>query len=331
MLNNTKIKQNKILVTGCSGFIGFHVAKTLLDRNFQVCGIDNMNNYYDQKLKRERLKILKKKRNFKFFKIDICDTKKINNLFKKSLFIKVVHLAAQAGVRYSLKNPKLYLKSNILGFGNILEACRLYNCKHLVFASSSSVYGSNKNIPFNETDRTDNPIQLYAATKKSNEIMAHAYSHLYKLSITGLRFFTVYGPWGRPDMAIYSFTKKILKNETVEIYNNGNHYRDFTYVSDISDGIILALKKKNKGNKMFEIFNIGNSNPVNILDCLNIIEKNLGKMAKIKFQLKQPGDMVSTYSNTKKIRKKFKFITKVKLDEGIKKFVLWFKNYNKLK
>ena len=323
------MKKKVYLVTGCSGFIGFHVCKSLLNNNF-VVGIDNMNKYYDLKLKLGRLSILRKNKNFSFYKRDICNFKEMNLIFKKFKFFKIIHLAAQAGVRYSLVNPKKYIDTNIYGFFNILELVKKYKIKHLVFASSSSIYGKTNKVPFKENHLTDNPLQIYATTKKSNELMAYCYSSLYNLSITGLRFFTVYGPWGRPDMAIYIFTKKILSGKKVEIFNKGNHSRDFTYIKDIVSGIIKSLRI-NKKNKKFEIYNIGNSKPEKILKVLNIIEKNLCKKAKIKFLKKQPGDMVNTYSDISRFKKKFNFKPKIKIEDGIKFFLKWYSIYHNKK
>ena len=327
----SKNNKNFILVTGCAGFIGFHTVQSLLNKNLLVFGLDNLNNYYNQKLKLDRLKILKKSKNFKFLKLDLRNRNKLFTIFNKFKFKKVINLAAQAGVRYSLKNPSAYIDTNIVGFGNLLEACRIYKCKHLVFASSSSVYGANNKIPFREKDNTDKPIQLYAATKKSNEVMAYAYSELYNFRTTGLRFFTVYGPWGRPDMAIFSFTKNIFQNKKVNIYNNGNHLRDFTYVTDIVDAILLCISKKKKKNEKYEIFNVGNSKPINILKFLKIIEKNIGIKAKVNFKPKQPGDMISTYSQISKIKKKFNYQARMKLEKGIANFLDWYREYYKVK
>ena len=289
-----------------------------------------MNSYYDTKLKYARLSILKKKNNFIFFKIDICNLSKMQKVLKKFRISKIIHLAAQAGIRYSLVNPKQYIETNINGFYNILELTKKFKIKHLLFASSSSVYGNTSNVPFKEDQSTDKPLQIYATTKKSNELMAHCYSHLHNISITGLRFFTVYGPWGRPDMAIYIFTEKILSNKSVKIFNNGNHSRDFTYISDIVSGIVKLLKINNKKEK-FQIYNIGNSRPVKINKTLNIIEKILNKKAKKIYVKKQPGDMVDTYSDIRKLKTRFKFYPKVKIEDGISNFIKWYKNYNNFK
>jgi len=313
------------IVTGCAGFIGYHVCESLLKKNYSVVGIDNLNNYYDIDLKLSRLKNLNKKKNkFKFHKIDISNFKKLEKVFFKLKSFKVIHLAAQAGVRYSLTHPKTYIRSNLLGFWNILELSKKYSGKHFVFASSSSVYGDNKKSPFSEKHNTDKPIQLYAATKKSNEIIAYSYSSLHKMKVTGLRFFTVYGPWGRPDMAIYSFTKNIINNKKIDIYNKGHHYRDFTYIDDIVSGILSATHRVNKSN--YEIYNIGNGKPIYLKKLILIIEKILKKKAKIIFLPRQKGDMISTYASTAKFDKSFKknFLP---LNKGIMKFIKWYKKY----
>ncbi len=313
------------LITGSAGFIGFHVCKILLQKKYHVIGIDNINNYYDVDLKLNRLKQLKKiKGNFKFHRIDISNYKKLEQIFKNLKNFKVIHLAAQAGVRYSLKFPKTYIRSNLLGFWNVLELSRKYKTKHFIFASSSSIYGANKKFPFTEKDNTDQPIQLYAATKKSNEVIAYSYSNIYKLKVTGLRFFTVYGPFGRPDMAIFKFTKNILENKVISVNNYGNHYRDFTYVEDIAKGII-SVASVNK-DKNYHIYNIGNGKPVHLKYLIKMLEKLLNRKAKIKYLPLQKGDMIKTYSNTLKFNKDFhmKFLS---LNNGLKKFVKWFMYY----
>ncbi len=313
------------LVTGSAGFIGFHVCKILLEKKYHVIGIDNINSYYDVDLKLNRLKQLKKiKGNFKFYKVDISNYKKLDKIFHKLKNFKVIHLAAQAGVRYSLKYPKTYIRSNLLGFWNILELSKKYKTKHFVFASSSSVYGANKKTPFVENDKTDNPIQLYAATKKSNEVIAYSYSSLHKLKVTGLRFFTVYGPWGRPDMAIFKFTKNIINNKPLDIYNGGHHYRDFTFIDDIAKGIISASFRNNKKN--YEIFNIGNGKPVYLKTLIATLEKILKKKIKKNYLPIQKGDMVSTYASTKKFNSLFKGKS-LPLKNGLIEFVRWFRNY----
>jgi UDP-glucuronate 4-epimerase len=310
----------KVLVTGAAGFIGFHLVNRLITEGFEVVGLDIINNYYDVNLKYSRLKecgideaeinenILinsNKYSNYQFIKLNIEDKKNLFNLFQKEKFDYVINLAAQAGVRYSIENPDVYISSNIVGFLNILEACRHHKIKHLVYASSSSVYGLNGKIPFSTSDNVDHPISLYAASKKSNELMAHTYSHLYNIPTTGLRFFTVYGPWGRPDMALFLFTKAILDDKPIDVYNNGKMFRDFTYIDDIVEGIYKVANNPSKGNKNwdnknpnpsdsispYKIYNIGNSTPVKLMDFISEIEKNLNKKAKINFLPLQPGDV----------------------------------------
>ena len=325
----------QILITGCSGFIGFHVSQYYLKNGKNtVIGIDSLNSYYSKKLKNDRLSILKKKykTTFKFFKININSYQKLNKIFSKYKFKLIIHLAAQAGVRYSLINPKSYINSNILGFYNILELAKINNINHLVFASSSSVYGDNKIFPLKESDNTDKPIQLYAATKKSNEIIAHAYCNLYKMKITSLRFFTVYGPWGRPDMSLFKFVNCILKNKSIDIYNNGNHIRDFTYIDDLVNGIKIASNSKNfpKNDSRFRILNIGSNNPIKLMQFINLIEKNLGKKAKKKFIELQKGDIHKTHADIKKIQK-LGYVPKTKIEDGIKKFIQWYKSYYNVK
>ena len=292
------MKNKNYLITGSAGFIGFHLSKKLLSEGFNVLGVDNLNNYYDQRIKQDRNKILKKYKNYKFNKIDIKDYKKLDRIFRKNSIHGVVNLAAQAGVRYSLKNPRSYIENNINGFFNILELSKKYRIKKFIYASTSSIYGLQKKFPLKENFNTDNPIQLYAATKKSNELMATSYSHLYKMDTVGLRFFTVYGPWGRPDMALFKFTKNILKGKPIEIFNKGKHERDFTYVEDIVDGIhkIIISKKSKFGSK---IFNIGNGKKIRLLKYVQLIEKNLNKKSKKKFLPLQKGDVIKTHSETK--------------------------------
>ena len=301
----------KILVTGSAGFIGFHVCKKLIEKGNNVVGLDNLNHYYDQNLKKARLKILykvakNKKKKFIFFKADISKREKIKKKFSKYKFNKVLHFAAQAGVRYSLKNPAEYIKSNQIGFFNIIDLSKIYKIKHFVYASSSSVYGDNKKLPFSENSNTDKPRQIYAATKKSNELMAYSYSSLYKLKTTGLRFFTVYGPWGRPDMALFKFTKNIIKKKKITIFNKGNHERDFTYIDDVVNLTLLALNNfsKLKGNSPpYRILNIGSNSPIKLKKFINIIEKILNIKSKKRMLALQRGDMVKTYSNSTKIFK----------------------------
>ena len=316
----------KVLVTGCAGFIGFHVAKKLLANGNVVIGIDNLNNYYDISLKNKRLEILKSFKKFTFKKVDICNSTKLNSIFKQNKIQNIIHLAAQAGVRYSLMRPKSYINSNINGFFNIIECCRYYGVVKLLYASTSSVYGNQKKFPLKEDFNTDSPIQLYAATKKSNELMAKAYSHLFNFQTIGMRFFTVYGPWGRPDMALFKFTKKILSNREIEIYNYGNHIRDFTYIDDVTE-IIVRLNKTKKIKKNSEIFNIGNSNPVKLIDYIHQIEKSLNKKAKKKYLPLQAGDSKQTHSNTKKLHKILNYRPKVNFRNGVNNFVKWYRNH----
>lgn len=313
----------KILVTGCAGFIGMHLSKKLLKEGFQVIGIDNLNNYYDINLKKNRLKVLKQFKNFIFKKIDIVDYKKLNLLFLDFKPDKVVNLAAQAGVRYSLKNPNAYITSNIEGFMNILECCRHHSIKGLIYASSSSVYGANTKIPFDIKDNVNKPISIYAASKKANELMAHSYSHLFQLRTTGLRFFTVYGPWGRPDMAMYIFADKISNGQEIEVFNHGQMQRDFTYIDDIINGIVNSIKH----NYNCEIFNLGNSKTENLIDMIKLLEAEIGEKAKIKFKNIQPGDVKKTFADIEYSRKKINYHPKISIDKGIPAFIDWYISY----
>ena len=334
----------KILLTGAAGFIGYHAIKKLCsNKRNRVIGIDSLNSYYDKKLKINRIKNLKKKykKNFVFYKINLCDKKKIFSLFRKNKFDKVINLAAQAGVRYSLENPEAYFKSNLEGFFNLLEACRKYKIRHLVSASTSSVYGANKKMPFNVKNHADHPIQFYAATKRSNEILGHSYSFLFKMPITFLRFFTVYGPWGRPDMSLFLFVKNIINNKPINVYNFGNHFRDFTYIDDITDGLVKALHKKPKISKKwspkkpdpsyssapFKILNLANGKTISLMQYIKIIEKILGKKAKIKFLGLQKGDVKSTSGDIKETRRYLNYKPKTDLHHGINKFIKWYKDY----
>ena len=311
------------LVTGSAGFIGFHLSKKILAKGFKVIGIDNLNNYYDVQLKKKRNHILKKNKNYIFKKIDIKNYKNLETVFKKYKIFKVIHLAAQAGVRYSLKNPRSYIDNNINGFFNILEISKNYRVKKFVYASTSSIYGLQKKFPLKENFNTDNPIQLYAATKKSNELMATSYSYLYKMDTVGLRFFTVYGPWGRPDMALFKFTKNIIKGKPIEVFNKGKHERDFTYVDDIVDGIIkIVFSKKNKFGS--QIFNIGNGKKIKLLKYIQLIEKNLKKKARKKFLPLQKGDVFKTHSDTRLIKKHYNYNPKTGVNHGVKKFIEWY-------
>lgn len=317
----------KILITGCAGFIGYHLAKSLLNKENSVIGIDNLNNYYDVQLKENRLEQLKVYNNFRFVKADIADEKAVNLLFAENKFDIVVNLAAQAGVRYSIDNPRSYISSNIIGFFNILEACRYNPVKHLVFASSSSVYGNQNKIPFTVIDNVDHPISLYAATKKSDELMAFTYAHLYKIPLTGLRFFTVYGPWGRPDMAYFSFTNKIYTGESIKIFNNGDMLRDFTYIDDIVHGIELVIDKAPKGEDPYKIYNIGNNKPERLMYFIETLENAIGKKAKKEFLPMQPGDVYQTYADISELEKDFGFKPKTSIEDGLKKFADWYKEY----
>ncbi len=320
--------KKKILITGCAGFIGYHLTKRL-SKNFKVVGIDNLNPYYDVRLKKDRLKDLNKERNFKFFKVDIESFNLLKKIFKKNKFNTVIHLAAQAGVRYSLVNPSRYINTNINGFFNVIENCKIFKVKNFLYASTSSVYGNQSKFPIEENFDTSSPIQLYAATKKSNELLAHCYSHLYKIKTIGLRFFTVYGPWGRPDMALFKFTNNILKNKTIEIFNYGTHTRDFTYIDDIINGIEKCIKIK-KSNIYFKIFNLGNSKPINLLTFIKIIEKKLNIKAKKKLISIQKGDAIKTHSSIKKAKREFKFSPTTSHQVGISKFISWYKKYYKI-
>jgi len=317
----------KILVTGAAGFIGFHLSKSLLEDGFEVLGVDNLNDYYDPKLKHARLEINKKYPNFKFEKVDIAHREELTKAFVEFAPNKVVNLAAQAGVRYSLTNPYAYLDSNLIGFLNIIELCRHNGVEGLVYASSSSVYGSNKKIPFSVDDRVDHPISLYAATKKANELIAHSYSHLYGLHTTGLRFFTAYGPWGRPDMAMYLFAYNIAKGKPIQVFNNGKMKRDFTYIDDIVSGIRAAIVK----NYKFEVFNLGNHRSEQLMDMIKLIEDNIGKKAIVDFQPMQPGDVPVSYADIDKSKSLLGYRPNTNIEIGIENFIEWYKEYNNVK
>jgi len=334
----------KILVTGVAGFIGFHLSQRLLDAGDTVVGIDNLNDYYDVNLKKSRLARLENHRRFRFIRMDIADREGIAALFKKEAFELVVHLAAQAGVRYSIINPYAYIDSNLMGFINILEGCRQQKVQHLVFASSSSVYGANTLMPFSVHHNVDHPLSLYAATKKANELMAHTYASLYNLPCTGLRFFTVYGPWGRPDMALFLFTKAILEDQPIDVYNQGNMKRDFTYIDDIIEGVyrvaakIPAPNPKWQGDHPdpatsfapYKIYNIGNNHPVELIYFIETLEKNLHTKAKKIFLPMQPGDVPATCADVDDLMADVGFKPATSIEEGIKKFVSWYKDYYKL-
>lgn len=326
----------KILVTGAAGFIGYFVTLKLLSRGDQVVGVDNLNEYYDVRLKQARLDQIDKHpqaSNFKFIKLDLADVEATANLFKQEHFDRVVHLAAQAGVRYSLQNPNAYIQSNLVGFTNILEGCRHHHVKHLVYASSSSVYGGNTKMPFSEEDTVDRPVSLYAATKKANELMAHTYSHLYALPTTGLRFFTVYGPWGRPDMSPFLFADAILNNKPIKVFNHGDMMRDFTYIDDIVEGLIRVLDKpaipQTGSQAPYLIFNIGNSQPEKLIDFISMMEDAFGKEAEKQFLPMQAGDVKATYADTSKLQEWVNFKPKTSLKEGVQRFALWYKDYKK--
>ena len=328
----------RVLVTGAAGFIGYHLCLRLLTEGFQVTGIDNMNPYYDVNLKESRLAQLTLHGNFTFCRLDLSGREALEDVFLKNKFDVVVNLAAQAGVRYSLKNPMAYIDSNIVGFTNILECCRHNGVKHLVFASSSSVYGANTKMPFSVHDNVDHPVSLYAATKKANELMAHSYSHLFGLPCTGLRFFTVYGPWGRPDMALFLFTSAILEGKPIKVFNHGKMIRDFTYIDDIIEGVTRIMKQvpqpdhKWSGKNpdpgtsytKYRIYNIGNNNPVELIKFIEAIEDTLGKKAVKEFLDLQPGDVVSTYADVDDLMRDTGFKPQTPLETGIKRFVEWY-------
>ena len=339
----------KILVTGAAGFIGFFVAKSLLEKGYTVVGMDNINDYYDINLKYARLRELgiaktgaevfnnltqsENHAHFSFIRLALEDRKNLPELFKKQSFDVVCNLAAQAGVRYSLENPEAYVDSNLVGFLNILECCRNFEIKHLVYASSSSVYGLNDKVPFKTTDRVDHPISLYAATKKSNELMAHTYSHLYDFATTGLRFFTVYGPWGRPDMAYFSFTENILANKPINVYNNGQLARDFTYIDDIIKGLILVIEKGFKPNSESKskasVYNIGRGKPVKLMDFINTIGTYLEKEVKLVMMPMQDGDVYTTWADTTELKKNYAYAPQIDIEIGVKNFIEWYRSYKK--
>ena len=331
----------RILVTGAAGFIGSALSHRLLDRGDTVVGVDNLNDYYDPSLKKARLKRLQDKAEFEFVKVDIADRVAMAELFDGTAYDAVVNLAAQAGVRYSIENPHAYIDANIVGFCNILEGCRHNNVKHLVYASSSSVYGANTKLPFSENDNVDHPVSLYAASKKANELMAHTYSHLYGLPTTGLRFFTVYGPWGRPDMALFLFTKAILAGEPIEVFNNGDMVRDFTYIDDIVEGVKRVVdrtpsgdpdwggSKPNPGTSAapYRVYNIGNSSPQNLMRYIEVLEENLGKTAVKNFMPMQPGDVRATQADTSRLSNDTSYKPETTIETGIGKFVEWYREF----
>ncbi len=315
-----------ILVTGSAGFIGYHLCKKILNKKINVVGIDNINNYYDVNLKKNRIKDLKKSKKFTFYRIDLCEFNKLNNIIKKNKIDYIINLAAQAGVRYSIKNPRTYFKNNLEGFFNILEVSRLFKIKHLIYASTSSVYGDSLSFPLKENHETSKPLTFYAATKKANEVMAYSYSNIYKLPSTGLRFFTVYGPFGRPDMALFKFVDAILQKKFLKLFNQGNHERDFTYIDDVVDAITGLIKLPPKKNIPHDIFNIASSKPIKLTKYLNIIENNLNIKPKIKLSNMQTGDIIKTHGSINKIFKKIRFKPQTSIQQGIKKFIDWYKD-----
>ncbi|MEX0726809.1 MAG: NAD-dependent epimerase [Planctomycetaceae bacterium] len=330
------------LVTGAAGFIGFHVARRLLERGDRVVGLDNVNDYYSVQLKRDRLAILEGNGNFSFEEVDLADRAGLEKPFAQNEFKAVIHLAAQAGVRYSLENPSAYVSSNLVGFGNILELCRHHRLGHLVYASSSSVYGANRRMPFSVHDNVDHPLSLYAATKKANELMAHTYSHLFGLPTTGLRFFTVYGPWGRPDMAVFKFTKAILAGKPIDVYNDGQMRRDFTYIDDIVAGILRVTETIPTPNPEwsaeqpdpscsfapYRVYNIGNNRPVELMHLIAVLEQAIGKPAAKNMLPMQPGDVLETYADISDLERDVGFRPTTSIEEGVKRFVEWYREYH---
>ncbi len=335
----------KILVTGVAGFIGFHTTKRLLDSGYNIAGLDNLNNYYDINLKKDRLKILQEYDRFSFHQIDLIDKKIVEDLFRQKSPQRVIHMAAQAGVRYSIEHPQVYVQSNIIGTFNILEGCRKNEVEHLVYASSSSVYGLNTKYPFSVHDHVSHPASFYGATKISNELMAHSYSQLYELPTTGLRFFTVYGPWGRPDMALFLFTKSILASEPIDLYNQGNMIRDFTYIDDIVEGVCRIIKKIPEPNPNwpetnpdpasskgpYRLYNIGSNQPIKLMDYVKEIEKNLGMEAKFNLMPMQDGDVVKSHADVEDLVKDFNYSPRWNIQDGVKNFIQWYIDYYNVK
>lgn len=330
-----------ILVTGAAGFIGYHLTQRLLAEGHSVVGLDNLNNYYDVSLKEARMARLLGRAGFDFVKLDLAERAGMEALFLANKFDRVVHLAAQAGVRYSLTNPHVYVQSNVVGFLNLLEGCRHSKVGHLVYASSSSVYGSNEKMPFSEQDNVDHPLSLYAATKKSSELMAHTYSHLYQLPCTGLRFFTVYGPWGRPDMAMFLFTKAIIEGEPINVFNNGHHKRDFTYIDDIVEGVVRVTDHVPQADREwsgetpnpatshapYRVYNIGNNRPVEVMYLIKLLEEAIGRKAKMNMLPLQPGDVPETYANVDSLAGAVRFRPRTSIEEGVRRFLAWYKEY----
>lgn len=336
-----ELKYQNVLVTGAAGFIGFHLTRRLLKDGYRVVGVDNLNPYYEVALKEARLEALKDESNFIFAKMNLTDRKQLGRLFARQAFDVVVNMAAQAGVRYSIENPYAYVDSNLVGFVNLLECCRQHSVKHFVFASSSSVYGANTTMPFSVHQNVDHPVSLYAATKKANELMAHTYSHLYRLPGTGLRFFTVYGPWGRPDMALFLFTRAILEDQPIKVYNHGKMQRDFTYIDDIIEGVVRVMGKLPEANANwngaapdpgtssapYKIYNIGNNHPVELIKFIEVIEAALGKRAQKEFMDLQPGDVVATYADVDDLMQDVGFKPATPIEVGVERFVEWFKDF----
>ncbi|PKM90644.1 MAG: capsular biosynthesis protein CpsI [Firmicutes bacterium HGW-Firmicutes-10] len=334
----------KILVTGAAGFIGYHLTEKLLEMNYSVIGIDNLNDYYDPRLKKARLNLLLSRENFVFHKCDLVDQSGLFQIFENDKPTHVIHLAAQAGVRYSIENPQAYVDSNLIGFLNILEACRKYPVNHLIYASSSSVYGGNKVAPFSTNHNVDHPVSLYAATKKANELMAHTYSHLFGIPTTGLRFFTVYGPYGRPDMAYYSFTRDIIEGKPIKVFNHGKMERDFTYIDDIVEGIVRLIDKVPEVNKdwdeskddlsssfaPYKIYNIGNNHPVPLMRFIQALESSIGIEAKKVYMDMQPGDVLKTFADVSDLERDIDFKPSTSIEDGIDKFVIWYRSYYKV-
>lgn len=331
-------KSKTILITGCAGFIGFHLSKQLLSKNNIVIGVDNLNSYYEVNLKQARLKLLKEYKNFTFELCSIEDKEAMEKIFLQGQIDIVINLAAQAGVRYSIENPYTFIESNVVGFLNILECCRNYKIDHLIYASSSSVYGANTKIPFSTKDNVDYPVSLYAASKRANELIAQTYSHLYDMPITGLRFFTVYGPWGRPDMSYYKFTNAIMNGEKIQVFNFGHMKRDFTYIDDIVEGIVRLIDKKPERIQVpaiastapHKVYNIGNNQPEELMDFISVIEEKIGKKAIKEFLPMQPGDVHVTYADVEDLENEIGFKPKTNINEGIEKFVDWYKEYYKI-
>jgi UDP-glucuronate 4-epimerase len=335
----------KLLVTGAAGFIGFHVARLLLERGDAVVGIDNLNDYYDVSLKQARIDVLRKAKGFEFIKLDLADRAGMAELFAKEKFERVVHLGAQAGVRYSIKNPMAYIDSNVVGFANVLEGCRHHGVEHLVYASTSSVYGANTKMPFSVHQNVDHPLSFYAATKKANELMAHTYAHLYGLPVTGLRFFTVYGPWGRPDMALFLFTKNILEGKPIDVFNYGHHRRDFTYIDDIAEGVVRAADRIATANPdwsgdapdpasskaPYRLYNIGNNAPVELMRYIECIEAALGKKAQKNLLPMQAGDVPDTFADVDDLVRDVGYKPATPVEEGVRKFVEWYVDYYGIK